>query len=115
MVESRSTQSSNKSQDSSLNNSFEVDKKGCDANLTVLQRCDSQLGKDEQFLERLYNSVQDPRLEGEALKKLYVDVNNLLEYITRISYPVNFKLSKTADEKLSNVVYGECGSGKSTL
>ena len=42
-------------------------------------------------------------------------MNSLLEYITRIALPVNFKFSNTAAEKLSNVVYGECGSGKSTL
>ena len=61
--------------------------------LNVIRRCDQQLSKDEQFLERLYKTSLEPRLEGEALKSLFVDVNNLLNYITRISFPVNFKPS----------------------
>ena len=69
------------------------DKNSGTYSLDVIKRCDQQLSKDEQFLERLYKATLEPRLEGEALRSLFVDVNNLLNYITRISLPVNFKPS----------------------
>ena len=95
--------------------SSEKNSKEVDYALDTLFKLDVQLPKSDQFLQRLYDSSKQEKLKGEELRDLFSDVNALLNYVTRIALPIKFKPSKTGDEKLSNVVYGECGSGKSTL
>ena len=80
-----------------------------------LKELDSKLSFSEQFLVRLYSSCKKENLEDDEIRDLFKDVTLLLKYIIRNAKPLRFKKGLANEGVLTNVVYGECGSGKSTL
>ena len=53
-------------------------------------------------------------LAGEQLDELFLNTFSLLEYLARLAAPLTFKTPAAQANSKAVVIYGECGSGKST-